>query len=480
MFCFQRMRRERGRLSLARPFLYFCSTLFIASVRFTDVAAQSPAETRVNAAESRKLETAFIPALKTSDPTESAIAPYVDPVQGLSSIGLVQLALASNAQLAAARLDIERGRGRLRQAGLRPNPVVEFERLTGRLTNTMGESGTTVGFALPIELGGKRKRRIELAQAELEAAEAEIADRERRLALDVRAAYVQALAALRELEITGEINSLDAQTARVVEARVSEGDASPLELNLLRVEVDRLRARRVLIEGRLQASLLLLKSHTGIPASQALRLREDLAAPVLVNPPDSLAAATEIALRSRPDLRLARLNEEVAQAGLRLARAQATPDVTAFTRYFSGIATFDQTPVGPLSDQDRLISFGVIVSLPIFNRNQGAKAEAATAITQAERRREFTEALVRAEVASAYARYQAATQMLKTYEEGVIERSNENIRVLRASYQIGAFRITDLINEQRRLMDSQREYTEALAERYRALADLQAALGVKP
>lgn len=417
-----------------------------------------------------------------SGAAENWIADYVDPVQGLSSVNLVQLALASNAQLAATRLDIERGRGRLRQAGLRPNPVVEVERLTGRLTNTAGESGTTVGFALPIELGGKRRRRIELAQAELEAAEAEVADRERRLILDVRAAYVQALAALRELEITAEINNLDAQTARVVEARVKEGDASPLELNLLRVEVDRLRARRVLIEGRLQAALLLLKSHTGIPANQALRLREDLASPSLRNPLDSLAnslaAATEIALRSRPDLRLARLNEEVAQAGLRLARAQATPDVTAFTRYFSGIATFDQTPVGPINDRDRLISFGVIVSLPIFNRNQGAKAEAAAAITQAERRLQFTEALVRAEVASAYARYQAATQMLKTYEEGVIDRSNENIRVLRASYQIGAFRVTDLINEQRRLVDSQREYTEALAERYRALAELQAALGV--
>ncbi len=152
--------------------------------------------------------------------------------------------------------------------------------------------------------------------------------------------------------------------------------------------------------------------------------------------------------------------------------------MTAFSRYSVGLSTFDQTPIGVISDKDRLFSFGVLVSLPIFNRNQGAKAEAAAAITQAERQRQFIESLVRAEVASAYARYQAATQSLKTFEAGVIARSNENIRVLRASYQIGAFRVTDLINEQRRLMDSQREYTEALAERYRALADLQAALGI--
>src|SRR6266542_2304616 len=485
MFHFQRMRRERWRLSSVRLLLCFCTTLVIATFWLIGVAAQNPAAPHVNAAESRKIETAIIPALKTSDPTvktsdptESAIAAYVDRAQGLSSIDLVQRALASNAQLAAVRMDIDRGRGRLRQAGLLPNPTVDFEQVTGRLTGSAGERSTTVGFSLPIELGGKRKRRIELAQAELEAAEAEVADRERRLILDVRVAYIQALAALRELEITAEINSLDSQTARFVEARVSEGDAAPLEFNVLRVEVDRLRSRRAMIEGRLQAALLLLKNQAGIPDGQVLRLSEDLDAPVLRNPPDSLEAAPEIALRSRPDLRLARLNEEAAQAGLRLARAQATPDVTAFSRYSVGLSSFDQTPVGAISDKDRLLSFGVIVSLPIFNHNQGAKAEAAAAITQAERQRQFTESLVRAEVASAYARYQAATQTLKTFEEGVINRSNENIRVLRASYQIGAFRITDLINEQRRLMDSQREYTETLAERYRALADLQAALGV--
>ena len=94
-----------------------------------------------------------------------------------------------------------------------------------------------------------------------------------------------------------------------------------------------------------------------------------------------------------------------------------------------------------------------------------------------QRRREFVEAVVRAEVGSALARYRAAQSALTTFEQGVLLRSEENIRTLRAAYDIGAFRITELITEQRRLLDAQREYTEALTERYRALADLQSALG---
>ena len=85
--------------------------------------------------------------------------------------------------------------------------------------------------------------------------------------------------------------------------------------------------------------------------------------------------------------------------------------------------------------------------------------------------------MVRSEVQSAYARYQASRSALTLFEQGVIARSNDNIRVIRAAYELGEFRITDLIAEQRRLVDSQREFTETLAEQYRALADLQAAIG---
>jgi outer membrane protein, heavy metal efflux system len=413
----------------------------------------------------------------TSSAPENWIAAYIDPTQGSSSIDLVRRALTANAQLAATRLEIDRARARLRQAGLRPNPSLDFEQQNGIL-NSPGERGTTIGFSMPLELAGQRGRRIDLARAELEASEADVADRERRLASEVRLAYIETLAALREMEVTQNLYSLDVETARVVEARVEEGDASPLELNLLRAEVDRLQARRALIEGRLQSSAARLKQLVGIAPDEQLKLREALMAPLLPDPPASLDAAVDLALRTRPDLRFARLSEDVARAGYRLTKAQAAPQVTAFARYSDILGTFDTTPVGVLNDRDRLLAFGVSVTLPIFNRNQGAKAEAQLAITQAQRRREFTESVVRAEVTATYRRYEAAQASIQTYERGVIARSEQNVQTMRAAFQIGAFRVTELLAEQRRLVDMQREMTEALAERYRAMAELRAALGI--
>jgi cobalt-zinc-cadmium efflux system outer membrane protein len=406
-----------------------------------------------------------------------ALSPYYDPQQGASADDLVRQALRSNGELAAARFDVERARARVRQAGLSPNPTFDFEQRTGRLTGSPGEGETSVGVSLPVELGGKRRRRIELARAELEAVEAEVADRERRLAGEVLGAYAEALAAMRELEITEGLTDLDLQTTRFVQARVNEGESAPIELSLLRVEVERLRSRQALVEGRLQSALLRLKGLAGVPIEEPLRVREAIASPALREPPASMEVAVEIALRTRPDLRLARLGEEVAQAGLRLARAQGSPDLTASFRYSRERSVFDDTPVGPISDRDRQLTFGVSVGIPVFNKNQGAKEEAAAAITQARTRREFLEQVVRSEVAGAYARYEAASRAVRTYETGVIGNSTANVASFRAAYQLGEYRVTDLLAEQRRLLDSQREFTEALAERYRALADLRQAIG---
>ena len=417
------------------------------------------------------------PVAGTVSPT---VALYFDPVQGSSSIDLVRRALASNGQLAAARLDVERARARLRQAGLRPNPAVDFEQTTGRFTGAAGERETSIGVSVPLELGGQRRRRIDLAKAEFEAAEAEIAERERQLTNEVRVTYAEALGALRELQITENLNDIDAQTVRFVQARVNEGETAPIELNLLRVEVDRLRSRRALVEGRLKTAILKLKVMAGFSASDSLRLGEELATPRIPAPPPSVTTAIDIALRSRPDLKLARLTEEVAQAGLRLASAQAFPEVVPFTKYTVSRSVFDDTPVGVLTDRDKLLTFGVSIGIPLFNRNQGSKAEATLAISQAEKRRQFLEQVIRSEVVSAYDRYEAARNAVQVYEQGVISRSNANIQAIRAAYQIGEFRITDLLIEQRRLVDSQREFTEALTEQYRALADIHAALGIQP
>lgn len=408
-------------------------------------------------------------------PSASETVAYIDAASGVSSNDLVRRALSANRDLAAAQLSVERARGRLTQAGLLPNPSLDVERARG--TGESTDADTAIGFAMPIELGGKRSSRIALAQAELRAAEAEFRDRQRRLVADVLAAYIDALSALRELDVTAKLNDLDVETGKYVQTRVNEGDAPPLEMKLLRVEIERLRARRILLRGQVEAALLRLRQLTGISVEEPLRFRQEFSADTATGIPASAAEAVSFALRSRPDLELAKLNEAAAEAALRAVRAQTFPDITAFTKYERERSNIEESPIGAIGDPDRHISLGFSISLPFFNRNQGLRAEAQAGIEQARRQREFTESIVRAEVESAYRRLRAAEEALAAYQSGVIDLSTENIGVMQAAYKLGEFRITDLIAERRRFVDSQREFTELLAERQRALTDLQIAMG---
>jgi cobalt-zinc-cadmium efflux system outer membrane protein len=250
----------------------------------------------------------------------SVLPNYYDAQTGASAIDLISRALQANGELVAARLEIEKARARLAQARLRPNPTLEIEQTSGRFLGSPGEGDLSVGATLPLELYGQRRRRIELAEIEITAREADIANRERQLAAEVLTSFAEALAALQALKITENLLELDLETTRFVQIRVNEGETPPLELSLLQVEVERLRANLALSEGKLEAALTRLKLLAGMPFEEPLRLREQVNTVTLSQVPSTIETAIEVALRTRPDIRIAQIEEELAAAGLRPIR----------------------------------------------------------------------------------------------------------------------------------------------------------------
>lgn len=402
---------------------------------------------------------------------------YYSQTDGLTLTEIVQRAFDTHGEITIARLDIERARARLRQAELRPNPSLDLAYSPGALAGSPGDRETTFGVSLPLEVYGQRARRIALARAEIALREAVLMSRRREIATQVFAAYIEAMASLREIQVVEELLGLDERAVRFVQIRVNEGETSPLELKLLQTEVDRLRARRELGEGRLQAAMTRLKLFAGMPQDQALKLREEISVAALPGLPDSLESGVALGFRNRPEIRVALLEEELAGAGLRLIRSQSRPDISATARYTQGRSILDD-PRGPFTQRGGTLTFGMSIGLPVFNRNQGAKAEAEIAIRQARERRAFAERVVQNEITAAFRRLEAGRRAVFTLETAVLPRSRENVETVRKVYEIGELKITDLIAEQRKLLDANRDLTEALTERYRAQADLFIALGL--
>jgi outer membrane protein, heavy metal efflux system len=420
----------------------------------------------------------LLPAVTVAQQSASA---YVDLNAGVTVDKLVDSALSRNFDLLAARQRTLEAQGLLLQSGFRPNPTLEVSFANGAPLGSPGESEYSFGYSHTFELGGKRERRVTAGRLGVDLAGLLIADRERQLKAGVKARFGETLAAVRNLESAERLLELNQQSRRIAVARTKAGEGAPLEQALIQVEVNRMQSDRLLFANQVDRALLELKTLTGMRMDEPLRLSGDLAAPVVTV---RLADALTRALAQRPDLQAARLEEDLGEAEVQLAKTEAVPNLVASGQYSRVSSKFDQFglagaggPVVPLRDTDNLLTAGVSITLPTRNRNQG-NIQAALARRQAARlRAQFLEQVVRQEVENAYSRYEAARAALKLFDTGVVQQSEENVRVLRAAYDLGEIRLLDVINEQRRLVDTQKTYSEILRESYLAVVDLERAVG---
>src|SRR5439155_13578737 len=118
---------------------------------------------------------------------------------------------------------------------------------------------------------------------------AQVRDRERRLAADVRMKAGELLATRRGLAVTDDLLSVNREALRLVQDRVRQGAAPALEENLMLVEVNRLDATRQMLASRVEIASLQLRALAGMAPDAPLALRGDLASAVPPSPVDETA-----------------------------------------------------------------------------------------------------------------------------------------------------------------------------------------------
>lgn len=402
---------------------------------------------------------------------ESARATSIDEI--------VLRALGENPELRALRADVEASRGRLRQAGLRPNPMLDL----GGQANVAGpDNNLLVGLTVPLDLNGRKEGRVGVAERELEVKHAQVADRERRLVADVRAKAGEVLAARRNLATARDLFAANRKAHALVRERASRGAAPPLDESLLLVEVNRLEASLAMLESRVEVVSGQLKALIGIPPDDPLDLTGELEQPAR-----SLDRAAELAraLATRTDLAIARAEAAMAQARIRKEQAEGRWDASVnvgYQRQDFGFALKGLTDRGgtrPIQDVFHYLGGGMTITLPVWNRNQGSIAAAVAEAQGAERKRDGIELTIRQEVAAAFTQREAAERALTIYRRGVLDIARRNLDVVRRTYELGRTTLLEVIAEQRRYIDIETGYTESLKLVYDAAVEIDRALGTR-
>lgn len=398
---------------------------------------------------------------------------------GLSVDRLIELGTNRRADLLAARQRLAIAEGKLMQAGQRPNPTLNTEYGSPRFLGGEAESDLKVGVSQLFELGGKRSRRVAVAKLELTKARADVAAIERAVSIEIRSAYTAALSAARQHDVLEKLIVANEELLRVTNARLNEGDVAPLDVNLVRVENERFKVQAIQVRNELDTAMLQIRTLIGADINEILKL-----APQPDRPPRfdmGLSELSELALKTRPDLEAARINEELGSARVNLAKANGTPNVEAGLAYSRSKSVIDfptRVGGGSFPNKDNALVFSVSVDLPVFNRNQGEIASATGEKVQATREREFLESTVKRDVAIAYKKYRAAAESLVIYSTQIVPRSEENLRTIRAAYGLGDFSVFEVVNEQRRLTENVTNFNQILKDYYNALTELETAIGM--
>jgi cobalt-zinc-cadmium efflux system outer membrane protein len=401
---------------------------------------------------------------------------FVDPVAGLSLDQAIARALAREPSLRATRTTVDVARGMRLQAGLRRNPSVSAE---FREEPSGTDNQTMLSVEWPLDLF-RRQGRVAVADRELAAVEHSVADRERLLAADVRVRFGEALTAVRELTVLDELVDATRRQLDLLRSRVESGASPPLERDLVDVEVRRLNAERLLQVGRVERALYELKRVLGASPADELRLRDTLEDVVKR---DSASAVTIDADQRRPDVREAAARVAVAEAKIDRAEREGRFDVTLFAGYMRMDAGFSQFGLSPTGTPERVrglfhyVTGGAMVTVPLFNRNQGEVATARAERAGAEAMHGAAALSAQSEIAAARSVDQRAHEAVQLYAGDVQKLARQNLSVVRQSYALGRTTIFEVLTEQKRYLDLERAYTETLRAAYEARTALNRALG---
>lgn len=407
----------------------------------------------------QKIIAAALAAASCASMAQAQQGPATAPIPSYTLDQAVEAAGGSAPATEAASAAIEAARQNSAVANLRPNPVFQ-----GQIENITGSgpyrgvraAETTVGVAIPLELGGKRSARVAVAGAQLTRAQLQAAIVAADVRVQVAQLYVEAIAAERRVTTARDQVRIAGEALRAANVRVQAGRASPLEeqrASVARVNAEANAERTARLADAARANLA---RRIGRPIDGTLDVGLLDRLPPLVAGPIAPVEATGTLALAAADADLA-----VADAGVRLARANRVPDLNVGPALRRLEATNDTAAV-----------FTVTIPIPIFNNGRAAIAQASAQRTQAEAQRRVTALDVEQAITDARTEEANAATTARAASGPALAAAQEAARIARIGYREGKFGQLDLLDAERTLADTRVAAIDALANYQNARARL--------
>jgi outer membrane protein TolC len=310
---------------------------------------------------------------------------------------------------------------------------------------------------------------IKLARVGADIADETVRSRQQTAVNEVRRLYygiLQAESGQRSLQATVEfLKQLDQDTGRNVVQRVAlQAEALDVKAQLVQAEFALLKLQDPLETQKQQLNRLM-----GRDPDTPFEV-DPLAATDLEMP--DLKRAYAVAIESRPEVRLARLQVKKAELDRRLKRAERIPDVSLA---LTSVATVNLSSILP----NRLSVVGVQVTWDVYDWGRKRKQAEEKRLTeeQASLDENDIEAQIIVEVAHQHRKLIEARKEVEVAQASQSAR-RELLRVTQNRYGQRDVLLSDVLRAQSGLVEAGNGFTQALLNLATAQADFEKALGV--
>lgn len=350
-------------------------------------------------------------------------------------------------RLAAARSNLTAAEGRAWQAELWPNPLVRLEARdksqdmhdaspsSGGGGHGGGSSAASdeplpnedgsswVVLVQPLSVSGRRGASVAAARSDRSAAEEALEGEITKVRAEVADAWADAVFASAYRAETAALARAMERAAGIAAARVASGTSPELSTYEQRVAAEDATNAARAAEREAPAALERLRALVGAPAApEAVRGGTPALRPLPARDEIRRLVAVE-----GPALRELRHRVEAAARRLDAERAARVPDVEVMVGFGRDDAT-----------DDGMVEAGLIVPLPVFDRNQGRIREAAAMLAAARSELVRAEALTDAEIVADAAQFAAARDRLASWRDRLAPAAERARAQVAASFAAGS------------------------------------------
>jgi cobalt-zinc-cadmium efflux system outer membrane protein len=369
----------------------------------------------------------------------------------------LQRALTANPAIAAAQARRAIGAAGVAVAGERLNPE-------GRAEFDRDEPHQAYSLAFPIELGGKRGRRIGVAEAEARTADAEIAQLIVETRNSVRRAYFDRAIADSRLALLADVQTILGRARDAARDRFDAGSAPRLEVLQAELEVAQARNEEVGARGLAVAARMKFNALLGLPADLPTTI-----APPELEPVITVEAALARAKSASAQLAVLDRRLEEQRARVDLAKAMQHTDITPEASYTHGWIDDDHFQNGWKA--------AIGITLPLFTTHKaGVTLEQAT-LAQLTAERAAAEIQITAQVSAAVAIADAQREEFIRYRDEIVPQAVQVENMADDAYRLGQTGIAAYLQALQATRDVRLRFLQAEADLQTALADLEQAIG---